>query len=78
MRMIAVAIDATDSEFSIVSRTAVMDWPYTGTFTAARPYDVADDGRFLAITLGGGSGEQPRIIIVQNWLEELERLVPTQ
>jgi Tol biopolymer transport system component len=46
-----------------------------------RTYDVSPDGlRFLMIKeVGSGedTSERPRIIIVQNWFEELKRLVPT-
>ena len=43
-----------------------------------RTYDVATDGqRFLMIKQTLETGDTaPRIILVQNWLEELKRLVP--
>ena len=45
-----------------------------------RSYDVAPDGqRFLMIKEGTGTDDDspaPQIIVVQNWLEELRRLVP--
>jgi hypothetical protein len=43
-----------------------------------RVYDISPDGqRFLMIRTGSGSGtERPQIVVVQNWLEELKRLVP--
>ena len=47
----------------------------------ARTYDVSPDGkRFLMIKEGGGPDQTPAppsIVVVQNWLEELKRLVPT-
>ncbi len=53
---------------------------FTGELTG-RTYDVAPDGqRFLMITEGGGAEDTsaaPTIIVVQNWFEELRRLVPT-
>ena len=46
-----------------------------------RTYDIAPDGqRFLMIKEGGGADQTaapPQIIIVQHWVEELKRLVPT-
>ena len=45
-----------------------------------RTYDIAPDGqRFLMIKAGEGEDAPatPRIIVVQNWFEELRRLVPT-
>jgi serine/threonine-protein kinase len=45
-----------------------------------RMYDVSPDGRrFLLIKESRAAGEEPRapqLIVVQNWLEELKRLVP--
>jgi serine/threonine-protein kinase len=44
-----------------------------------RTYDISPDGkRFLIVKAGGGSGQAavPQIVVVQNWLEELKRLVP--
>ena len=42
--------------------------------------DISPDGeRFLMIrTLEDTSTTPPQIVIVKNWLEELERLVPTE
>ena len=46
-----------------------------------RSYDVAPDGKhFLLIKASSGAGElsgPPSIVVVHNWIEELERLVPT-
>ena len=44
-------------------------------------YDVMPDGRFIVISRGqeeGGGGAPRNLILVQNWTEELKRLVPTQ
>lgn len=43
-------------------------------------YDVAADGRFLMVQETSGDGEQgpPSIIVVENWTEELKRLVPAR
>ena len=46
-----------------------------------RTYDVSPDGqRFLMIKEGGGTDQTaapPQLIVVQHWVEELKRLVPT-
>ena len=45
-----------------------------------RPYDIAPDGRFVIIRSGqaeAGGGTASDLIVVQNWFEELKRLVPT-
>lgn len=47
-----------------------------------RTYDISPDGRrFLLIKQGGGSDQSTgptSIIVVQNWDEELKRLVPVE
>jgi serine/threonine-protein kinase len=47
----------------------------------ALTYDVSPDGqRFLRIKEGGGTDQTaapPQVIVVQHWVEELKRLVPT-
>ncbi len=54
------------------------DYPSVGN---GRSYDVAPDGqRFLMIKESGGAegtSAPPSLILVQNWFEELRRLVPT-
>jgi hypothetical protein len=45
-----------------------------------RNYDVARDGRFLMVkdvTPSNQASERKHLVLVQNWLEELERLAPT-
>jgi serine/threonine-protein kinase len=62
--------------------TKVLETRYLGTNSGGlgRTYDVSPDGRrFLMIKAGaasGRSGASPPIIVVQNWFEELQRLVP--
>jgi serine/threonine-protein kinase len=47
-----------------------------------RTYDISPDGqRFLMIKEGGGTDQTatpPSLIVVQHWVEELKRLVPTK
>jgi hypothetical protein len=46
-----------------------------------RPYDIAPDGRFLIVRSDQADadiGPASNLIIVQNWTEELKRLVPTR
>ena len=56
---------------------------FEGAFdgVAGRTYDVSPDGeRFLIIKQADATSEMataPRVIIVENWFEELQRLVPT-
>ena len=55
---------------------------YTGgTANPYDNYDVAKDGRFLMIKPKGTAGEgapSTNLIVVQNWFEELKRLVPVK
>jgi hypothetical protein len=47
----------------------------------SRRYDVAPDGGFFIIRSAqadGRDGTALNIIVVQNWFEELKRLVPTK
>ncbi len=48
--------------------------------TPGRTYNISLDGQwFLMIEEGPGTAENARqIILVQNWFEELRRLVPTE
>ena len=42
-------------------------------------YDVTRDGnRFLMVKDEAATGTAAQIIVVQNWFEELKRLVPTK
>ena len=56
--------------------------PFSGAPFLSRTYDASPDGkRFLMIKEAGGAGPAvapARIVVVQNWQEELKRLVPTK
>ena len=46
-----------------------------------RNYDVARDGRFLMVkdvTPTDPASARKHLVLVQNWFEELKRLVPTE
>ena len=54
---------------------------YDGTGLTGRTFDISPDGqRFLMMTERGRdrAGTSPQIVVVQNWTEELKRLVPTK
>jgi serine/threonine-protein kinase len=77
--LMRVSVDAGGSVWSAGTPAKLLEPKYFGTGSnPGRTYDVSpDDRRFLMIKQG--SGEQvapPQIVIVQNWLEELNRLVP--
>ena len=77
MRMMSVAIEeASEDAFEFSVPTPLFDFPYLSGF-GQRHYDVAPDAsRFLVIGQPSIGGDQ-RFIIVQNWFEELNELVPT-
>jgi len=78
-----VASVETDPAFVVGSPELVFEHRYFGGFPGApqggRAYDVSPDGeRFLMIKPVEDSTAAPHIIIVENWIEELKRLVPTE
>jgi len=75
------------ASFAAGTPTKVLEGPYFfgtsgGGDTAFRTFDVSRDGqRFLMIKLPGGSDQAaglPSLIVVQHWVEELKRLVPSK
>jgi Tol biopolymer transport system component len=76
--LMAVPVE-TDRGFAVGNPKVVFEGEYA-TPLGGRSYDVSPDGRrFLTIKEGGATGDaapQAQIILVQNWLEELKRLVP--
>jgi hypothetical protein len=75
----------TGATFERGTPEKVFDAPYLVRQPGAPPgrmYDVSADGqRFLMIKETNGADQRPpsaRIILVQNWFEELKRLVPTK
>ena len=76
--MMAVPVD-TEPTFSAGDPEVLFEQQYH-RFRSSRTYDVASDGRFLMIKDGATTGEAAptaQIIIVENWFEELKRLVPS-
>ena len=58
--------------------TELFPWNYYSAPGVTLNYDMASDGdRFLMIE-GRTAPPRARAILVQNWFEELKRLVPTQ
>ena len=52
---------------------------YVSPTTTARSYDIFPDGaRFLMVKDAPDQRSTADIILVQNWFQELERLVPTE
>ena len=71
----------TEPSFTPATPEVLFEGDYVlGTVGGGRAYDVAQDGRrFLMIKEGEGAEDEsapPSLILVQNWHEELKRLVP--
>jgi serine/threonine-protein kinase len=69
------------SAFRAGNPTRLFEGPYfTFAVQASRTYDVSPDGRRFLMIKPVGSPEQTAaptsLIVVQNWFEELKRLVP--
>ena len=57
----------------------LFEFPMLASIGSARPYDIAPNGRFVVIQSGGPNadgGAAFTLVLVQNWFEELKRLVP--
>ena len=83
-QMMVVAVDTTDSlEAALPDLLFENNTLEVPAGAASRQYDVTADGRrFLMVkpldpTSDGVPGSTPQINVVQNWFEELRRLVPT-
>jgi len=80
--IMAVRVHPRDGAWSNDSPAKVFAGSYaTGAPVSGRNYDVSSDGkRFLMIKEAASQASQaaPQIVVVQNWQEELKRLVPTK
>jgi hypothetical protein len=78
IRLMTVSV-RTGPAFNRGNPQALFDWPYPLTAgLPGRTYDVFPDGRFLTLkpsAVAAGQTQQSRIIVVQNWVEELKRRV---
>ena len=56
----------------------LFDFAMLPCVAVGRPYDIAPDGRFVIIRVVRRTPREPasNLILVQNWFEELKRLVP--
>ena len=76
--MMAVVVNA-DGTVSTPTELFDGDYVVSGT-NGARQYHVAPDGRFLMLRSGDASATDTetltQVVLVQNWHEELKRLVP--
>jgi serine/threonine-protein kinase len=78
--IVAVAVETAET-FRAGAPKALFSGPYLAPQQLRGVYDVTADGqRFVLIKRAEGENEAApqTIVIVENWLDELERLVPTE
>ena len=73
---------SAEPTFTQGALTQLFEWNFIGGGNGNRRMTVSPDGQqFLLLVTATenaeGDAEQPQIITVQNWFEELRRLVPT-
>jgi len=69
---------STDGEFSHGVPQPLFQHPGLAVgLTDVATYDVSRDGQRFLVVDEGGEAQASRIVVVENWLEELKRLVPT-
>ena len=76
-RLVVVPVTA-EAEFTAGEADTVVEGQFL-RFRGRPTYDVAPDGRLVSIQRGTEATESdasPQVILVQNWFEELKRLVP--
>ncbi|MGD2167628.1 MAG: protein kinase, partial [Gammaproteobacteria bacterium] len=78
--LMAMAVE-TETEFSFERAEVLFSEAFFALVAGGiDSYDVAPDGRFLMIEQFGsaiGDADSASIVVVENWFEELKRLVPT-
>ncbi len=62
-----------EPEIDVSTPVELFDGPYTVDLSGHQRYDVAPDGRFLMVE----NSEDFRIVLVEGFFKELDRLVPT-
>jgi eukaryotic-like serine/threonine-protein kinase len=77
--LMAARVDARGSAWSARAPQKIVDGPYvTVTAESGRTYDVSPDGRRFLMVKQPATRASAQIVIVQNWFEELRRLVPAK
>jgi serine/threonine-protein kinase len=79
--LMRVGVSRGPSWSATTPTVVVKEGYFTNPVWWGRSYDVSPDAqRFLMIKEGGadGSAAPPNIVVVQHWIEELKRLVPTK
>ena len=80
-RVVSITVE-WEPVFTLSTPEIVFEGPYSAPSPLGRDYDVSPDGQhFLMVKPGGLAGsdteEASNLVVIQNWFEELTRLVPT-
>jgi serine/threonine-protein kinase len=77
--IMGVRVDPSATSWSARGPVKILEGPYATTGAgSSRTYDIAKDGRFLLVKRSAAQSATPQIVVIQNWLEELKRLVPVR
>jgi hypothetical protein len=78
-RLLVVAVDP--ETLKIGEESVVLDgvgFPTSDDWGESRFYDIAPDGERFLVMLEDLGPERAKLVVVENWFEELKRLVPTR
>ena len=79
--MMRVAIEREGTTLTAGRPEELFEWSFYTRGGPGQPYDLGPDGRFLMVVRESQteSADSPYdLVVVQNWFEELKRLVPTE
>jgi len=76
--LMSVSVQAAGPTWGAGPRVRVLEPGQWSRSRTGRPYDPAPDGRFLVLGLPTPVPDPPGLVVVQHWVEELKRLVPTK
>jgi hypothetical protein len=75
----AVRVNPLDGKWRSDSPYKVVEGPYvTRSLRDKRTYDVSADGKKFLMVKQPANEVAPQIVVVQNWVEELKRLIATR
>jgi hypothetical protein len=81
-KMMVAAVETGEGTFRVLERSPLFDLPAgTSTSPLSTPYDISpDDQEFIMVRAKGAApeAEQPPLILVENWLEELKARMGSQ
>jgi serine/threonine-protein kinase len=75
--IMAVPVDASGPSWRSGNPVRLIDRAYVSLGGGVRNFDISPDGRRF-LTVKSAAAFPPQIVVVQNWMEELKRLVPAR